>query len=48
MQEAKFSIAIVRDIVQYVVAQRVEIDRLYTAAHIDPSWLENPDFQVSG
>ena len=48
MQEAKFSIAIVRDIVQYVVAQGVEIDRLYTAAHIDPSWLENPDLQVSG
>jgi AraC-like DNA-binding protein len=48
IQEAKFSIAIVRDIVQYVAAQGVEVDRLYAAAQIDPTWLEDPDLQVSG
>ncbi len=48
MQEATFSIAIVRDILQYVAAQGVEVNRLYTAAHLDPTWLEDPDRQVSG
>ncbi len=48
MQDATFSIAIVRDIVQYVAMQGGEIDRLYTAAHIDPACLDNPDQQVSG
>lgn len=48
MQEATFSIAIVRDIVQYVAAQGVEINRLYSAANIDPLWLDDPDRQVSG
>lgn len=48
MQEAKFSIALVRDIVQYVTAQGVEANCLYTAAQIDPTWLDNPDLQVSG
>lgn len=48
MQEATFSIAIVRDIVQYVAAQGVEVDLLYRAAHIDPTWLDDPDRQVSG
>lgn len=46
--EATFSIAIVRDIVQYVAAQGVEINRLYIAAQIDPTWLEDPDRQVPG
>lgn len=48
MEEAQFSVAIVRDIVQYVVAQGVEIDRLCNAAQIDPAWLEDPDRLVSG
>ncbi|HEY9663888.1 MAG TPA: AraC family transcriptional regulator [Allocoleopsis sp.] len=48
MQEATFSVAIVRDIVQYVVNQGVETDALYQAAGIDPSWLEDPDRQVVG
>jgi AraC-like DNA-binding protein len=48
MQDARFSVAIVRDILQYVAAQGVEINRLYTVANIDPAWLDNPDRQVSG
>ncbi|AFZ59631.1 AraC family transcriptional regulator [Anabaena cylindrica FACHB-243] len=48
MQDARFSVAIVRDIVQYVAAQGVDINCLYTAANIDPAWLDNPDRQVSG
>lgn len=48
MQEATFSVAIVRDIVQYVVAQGVEADALYQAAKLDPAWLEDPDRQVVG
>jgi AraC-like DNA-binding protein len=48
MQEATFSVAIVRDIVQYVVAQGVAADALYRAADITPSWLEDPDRQVVG
>lgn len=48
MQEATFSIAIVRDIVQYVAAHGVEANLLYRAAHIDPTWLDDPDRQVSG
>ena len=46
--EATFSVAIVRDIVQYVVAQGIEADALYRAATIDPTWLEDPDRQVVG
>ena len=48
MEEAQFSVAIVRDIVQYVVARGVEAEELYTAAQIDPIWLEDPDRLVSG
>ncbi|MGB3755428.1 MAG: AraC family transcriptional regulator, partial [Rivularia sp. (in: cyanobacteria)] len=48
MQDATFSIAIVRDIVQYVAAEGVEVSQLYTAAGIDPAWLADPDCQVSG
>lgn len=48
MQEATFSIAIVRDIVQYVAAQGVEVNQLYTTANIDPTWLDDPDRQVAG
>lgn len=48
MQEATFSIAIARDIVQYVAAQGVEADLLYRAADIDSTWLDDPDRQVSG
>ncbi|MBW4483419.1 MAG: AraC family transcriptional regulator [Tildeniella torsiva UHER 1998/13D] len=48
MQEAKFSGAIVRDIVQYVAAQGGEADRLCAAAGIDPTWLDDPDRQISG
>jgi AraC-like DNA-binding protein len=48
MQEATFSIAIARDIVQYVAAQEVEVNRLYSAAQIEPNWLDDPDRQVSG
>ncbi|WP_414566081.1 MULTISPECIES: AraC family transcriptional regulator [unclassified Anabaena] len=48
MQDARFSVALVRDIVQYVAAQGFEINRLYTAANIDPTWLDNPDRQVAG
>lgn len=48
MQEATFSIAIVRDIVQYVAAQGVDVACLYTAASLEPEWLEDPDRQVSG
>ncbi|NJM18984.1 MAG: AraC family transcriptional regulator [Richelia sp. SM1_7_0] len=48
MQEATFSIAIVRDIVQYVGAQGVEVNCLYSNANIDPIWLEDPDRQVCG
>jgi AraC-like DNA-binding protein len=48
MQEATFSVAIVRDIVQYVVSQGVKANDLYQATQIDPSWLDNPDLQVPG
>ncbi len=48
MQEATFSIAIARDIVQYVAAQGVNVNHLYGAAHLDPTWLDDPDRQVSG
>lgn len=48
MQDASFSIGIVRDIGQYVAAQGVDVNRLYKAINIDPAWLENPDRQVSG
>lgn len=48
IQEATFSIAIVRDIVQYVAAQGVEVNRLYSTAQLDPTCLEDPDLQVSG
>jgi len=48
MQDVTFSIAIVRDIIQYVVAQGVDRHRLYSAAHLDPTWLDDPDRQVSG
>ncbi|MDX2270395.1 MAG: AraC family transcriptional regulator [Cyanobacteriota bacterium] len=48
MQEATFSVVIVRDIVQYVVAQGVEASALYRVAEIDPVWLEDPDRQVVG
>lgn len=46
MQEATFSTAIVRDIVQYAVAQEVAAPKLYRAAQISPSWLDDPDRQV--
>lgn len=48
MPEATFSIAIVRDIVQYAVAQGVSASELYQAAQIAPSWLDDPDRQVGG
>lgn len=48
MPEATFSIAIVRDIVQYVVAQGVVASDLYRATQIDPSWLDDPDRQIGG
>lgn len=48
MQEATFSVAIVRDIVQYVVDQGVEANALYQAANLDPTWLEDLDRQVAG
>ncbi|MEC4812437.1 MAG: AraC family transcriptional regulator [Scytonema sp. PMC 1069.18] len=48
MEDARFSVAIVRDIVQYVAEQGIEINRLYTTANINPTWLDNPDRQVSG
>lgn len=48
MHEATFSVALVRDIVQYVVNQGTEADALYQAAGIDPAWLEDPDRQVGG
>ncbi|NJR18709.1 MAG: AraC family transcriptional regulator [Calothrix sp. CSU_2_0] len=48
MPEAKFSIAIVRDIVQYVAAQGVDVNCLYNSAGIDSVWLDDPDRQVSG
>jgi Arabinose-binding domain of AraC transcription regulator, N-term len=48
MQEATFSVAIVRDIVQYVADQGVSVQDLYRVAQIDPSWLDDPDRQVAG
>jgi Arabinose-binding domain of AraC transcription regulator, N-term len=48
MPEANFSIAIVRDIVQYVAAQGVDVNCLYNATDIDSAWLDDPDRQVSG
>ncbi|NJR38360.1 MAG: AraC family transcriptional regulator [Leptolyngbyaceae cyanobacterium CSU_1_4] len=48
MQEATFSVAIVRDIVQYATAQGVAVNDLCCAARIDPAWLEDPDRQVAG
>jgi AraC-like DNA-binding protein len=48
MQEAKFSMAIVRDIVQYVAAQGGSGDRLCAAAGLDSAWLADPDRQVAG
>lgn len=48
MQEATFSVAIVRDIVQYAAAQGVAVRDLYRAAQIDPAWLDDPDRQVAG
>ncbi len=48
MQEATFSIALVRDIVQYAVTQGASAPDLYRAAQIDPSWLDDPDRQLGG
>lgn len=48
MQEATFSIAIVRDIVHYVAAQGVEVTRVCNVVNLDPAWLDDPDRQVSG
>lgn len=48
MQEATFSVAIVRDIVQYAAAQGVAVQDLYRTAQIDPAWLDDPDRQVGG
>ncbi len=46
--EATFSIAIVRDIAQYVAAQGISSDSLYRAAGIESTWLADPDRQISG
>lgn len=48
MLEATFSIAIVRDVVQYVGAQGGDVGALCQAAAIAPPWLNDPDQQVSG
>lgn len=48
MLEATFSIAIVRDIVNYLTAQGIAVEILCQAAQLDPDWLADPDRQVSG
>jgi AraC-like DNA-binding protein len=48
MAEAQFSVAIVRDIAQYVAAQGGDIEDLCQAARIDRTWLADPDRQVDG
>ncbi len=48
MPEATFSIAIARDILHYVTAQGIAADRLTAAARLNPTWLADPDRQISG
>lgn len=48
MSEATFSIAIVRNIIQFVASQGFDPNCLYNAANIEATWLEDPDRQVSG
>ncbi|WP_017299720.1 AraC family transcriptional regulator [Nodosilinea nodulosa] len=48
MPEAKFSVAIARDIAQYVTAQGGDMDGLCRAAGIDRAWLADPDRQIAG
>jgi len=47
-QEAKFSVAIARDILQYVAAQGVDLQDIYRSTKIEATWLEDPDRQISG
>jgi AraC-like DNA-binding protein len=47
-QDAKFSVAIARDILQYVAAQGCDLNGIYQKADINPAWLEDPDRQISG
>ncbi|PZU95285.1 MAG: AraC family transcriptional regulator [Pseudanabaena sp.] len=47
-QEAKFSVAIARDILQYVAAQGIDLQDIYRSSKIEPAWLEDPDRQISG
>ncbi|WP_434686515.1 AraC family transcriptional regulator [Pseudanabaena minima] len=47
-QEAKFSVAIARDILQYVAAQGVDLQDIYRSTKIESAWLEDPDRQISG
>lgn len=48
MPEAKFSVAIARDIAQYVAAKGGNMDDLCEAAGIDRTWLADPDRQIAG
>ena len=47
-KDAKFSVAIARDILQYVAAQGIDLKEIYPKIHINPAWLEDPDRQISG
>ncbi|MDX2255649.1 MAG: AraC family transcriptional regulator [Pseudanabaenaceae cyanobacterium bins.39] len=47
-QEAKFSVAIARDILQYVAAQGVDLQDIYRSTKIESAWLEDPDLQIAG
>lgn len=47
-QEAKFSVAIARDILQYVAAQGIDLQDIYHSTKIESAWLEDPDRQISG
>jgi AraC-like DNA-binding protein len=47
-QEAKFSVAIARDILQYVAATGVDLHDILRTTKIEPACLEDPDRQISG
>jgi AraC-like DNA-binding protein len=47
-KDAKFSVAIARDILQYLSAQGIDLNEIYPKVHINPAWLEDPDRQISG
>ncbi|MBD3882851.1 AraC family transcriptional regulator [Phormidium tenue FACHB-886] len=48
MKEATFSVALIRNSIQYAVAQGLDANQLCQAIKLDPSLLNQPDSRVSG